>query len=432
MKRALFLLLLLLLLIPGLQARFHWLEETPLAGAYVQAPHPEFSVQSLLAGTYQPQLEQYLEDRIGFRSGLIRLRNQLSFSLLRVARSSDLVIGRHDVLFQPGVVNSYLGKDYLGAREIRYRVRRMQVVQQELAKRGIPFLFVMAPNKARFQPEDLPFTVGKPVKDSSNYEGFMREMKASSIQLLDLSQLLAQWKDTSRYALFPRGGTHWSGYAVALTADTLFRRMEQLGKFDLIDFHRQGPLEVRQDSVRLTDSDLSAPLNLVFDYQHYPMAYPQVVFDPLRPTQQRPNLLISGDSFTWGFMQFYPYLQTLFAPESRFWGVDGAIFSYTPNYTRTGEQLEQLDLRQQVESRQFIMMLETEHNLVYDAFINQLYELYHPITEADKKRISSIEQALIRIPAIGDSLWAEAYKQNVPPEQLLYPMARARYDHTER
>src|SRR5690349_14354700 len=99
MKRALFLVLLLLLLVPGLQAKFQWLAETPLAGAYVQAPHPEFSVQSLLAGTYQPQLEQYLEDRIGFRSGLIRLRNQLSFSLLRVARSSDLVIGRHDVLF---------------------------------------------------------------------------------------------------------------------------------------------------------------------------------------------------------------------------------------------------------------------------------------------------------------------------------------------
>ena len=431
-KRALLLVLLLLLLGPGLQAKFHWFDDGGLAGAYQISPHPTFSLDEVLAGRYQPQLERYLEDRLGFRPWLIRLRNQISFSLLGVVRSSDLVVGRDEVLFQPGVVSSYVGEDFLGDDEIRYRVRRMRAVERALAQRGIPFLFVMAPNKARFMPEALPLWTKKPQPNHSNYEGFMREMKASGLPVLDLVRVFSQWKDTCRYPLFPKGGTHWSGYGVVRAADTLFRRIEQVGHVDLIDFSQRGPLTVTKDSLRVTDSDLSGPLNLLFPYHPYAMAYARVVFEPQKPGQPRPNLLISGDSFNWGFMQFAPYLQTLFAPESRFWGVDGTIFSYAPDYARTGEQLAQLDLRQQIESRQFVLMLITEHNLVYDSFINHLYDLYYPLTEADNRRIKQLEQKILQQPGASDSLWAQSARRNTSSDQLLHEQALHLYNHTER
>ncbi|UOQ73525.1 alginate O-acetyltransferase AlgX-related protein [Hymenobacter cellulosilyticus] len=313
MKHILFFLLFLLLVGPALQAKYHWVEEPTLAGAYHVSEHPSLSVEALTSGTYQAQLENYLEDRIGFRTWLIQLRNQLSFSFLGVARSTDLVIG-NNVLFQQGPVDAYLGKDFMGEAEIQRRVRRMRIVQDDLAKRGIPFLFMMAPNKGRYQPEDLPYWTLKQKQPLSNYEVFVREMKANQVNLLDFCQLFARWKDTTAYALFPSGGTHWSAYGSTLAADTLFKRIEKLGSFDLIDFRRTGPMEVSQNEVRGTDGDLSGPLNLLFGYKHYPMAYPHIVFDPLRPPQQQPNMLVSGDSFGAALMQFNPYFQTLFSP----------------------------------------------------------------------------------------------------------------------
>ncbi|MGI4760045.1 MAG: alginate O-acetyltransferase AlgX-related protein [Janthinobacterium lividum] len=417
MKHVLLFLLLLLFIAPALQAKFHWLAEPALGGAYITAEHPELTAESLTAGEYQAKLERYLEDRLGFRPWLVRLRNQLSFSLLGVARSSELVIGRDNVLFQPGPVNSYLGKDFLGEAEIRHRVHRMRSVQQALAQRGIPFLFMMAPNKARYQPEDLPAYLSQQKQPHSNYEVFIREMRANNINVLDFCQLFERWKDTTRYPLFPKGGTHWSGYASTLAADTLFRRMEQLGSFNLLNFRREGPVQVSRDTMRSTDGDLSNPLNLLRPYQHYPMAYPRIVFSALQPGEQRPNLLVSGDSFGAALMQFNPYMQTIFSPDSRYWGVEETIFLFSDNSARTGENLNQLDFRQQIESRQFIMLLVTEHNLLYDGFINRLYDLYHPLTDADRAHIEKLKETLARNatweegsdPHFADNMYQKAY-----------------------
>ncbi|UOQ54297.1 alginate O-acetyltransferase AlgX-related protein [Hymenobacter cellulosivorans] len=401
MKHILFVLLFLLLLGPALQAKFQWVGEPTLAGAYHVSEHPTFSAENLTSGKYQADLEKYLEDRIGFRTWLIQLRNQLSFSLLGVARSTDLILG-NNVLFQQGPVNAYLGKDFMGEAEIQRRVRRMRIVQDDLAKRGIPFLFMMAPNKGRYQPEDLPYWTLKQKQPLTNYEVFVREMKANQVNLLDFCQLFARWKDTTAYALFPSGGTHWSAYGSTLAADTLFKRIEKLGSFDLVDFRRVGPLAASPDDVRGTDGDLSGPLNLLFGYKHYPMAYPNIVFDSLKASQQRPNMLVSGDSFGAALMQFNPYFQTLFAPESRYWGVEGTVFRFAAESSETGEKLAQLDFRKEVESRQFIMLLITEHNLPYEKFINQLYDLYHPLSEADKARINQIKAELSSKAAWGE------------------------------
>ncbi|WP_073110566.1 alginate O-acetyltransferase AlgX-related protein [Hymenobacter daecheongensis] len=418
----------LLCLIPALQAKFHWAQEAPLYGAYTPAPNPEFSKEGVLAGTFQPALERYLEDNIGFRGWLIRLRNQLSLSLLGVARSSDLVVGQDLVLFQPSPVAAAQGKDFLGDEEVAYRVRRLRAVQEALARRGIPLLFVMAPNKARYQPETLPAAFRQSQTNRTNYTAFVREMKAQQINLLDAAHLFGLWKDTTRYPLFPKGGTHWSGYGAALVADTLFARIEQTGRFDLVNFRRHGPVVVRTDSLRFTDSDLSDPMNLVFPYRHHPTAYPTVTFDSLRAGQQRPNLLIIGDSFNWAFMQFYPYLQTLFAPESRFWGIDGTIFVYNKKYTGTGENLGQLDFRREIESRNFLLLLMTEHNLPNHTLIDRLYDLYYPLPTAAQARVAQIQQQLEANPRYQQRLWQQQYSGSHALADSLHAQALAQYD----
>lgn len=429
-KRFLLIFLLALLLVPVIQARFHFSKEAGLAGAFTQSPRAIFSWEGMLDNSYQTALERYLEDRIGFRPYLVKMRNQLSFSLFRVARSSDIVVGQHDVLFQPGPIASYAGKDLLDPAEVQFRARRLQLVHHELARRGVQLLFVMAPNKARFQPESVPSYLLPAPGTRTNYEQFVRALRADSVPLLDLVPVFARWKTTLPYALFPSGGTHWSGYGATLAADTLLHHLERLGNMQFPTVRTVGPPRIvhQNDSVRGTDNDITSPLNLLWTPEPAPLAYRQLAFAPPGPGQTRPSALFVGDSFTWGLMLFSPYMQREFADDTRFWYYNTKVFQPDSIYHETGEVPGSLDLRQQLEGRRFVILLLTEHNLVENefGFTNQVYRLYHPLTEADQVAIGRLARQLAR-----QATWEEQAKDPEGFEQRIRQQAQNMYERQQ-
>ena len=174
LKRLLLLLLLALVLVPVLQAKFHFAKERQLFGAFTLAPRATFSWDALRENTFQPELEKYLESRIGFRSFLIQLHNQLRFSLFKTSTNSAIIIGREGIVFQDAPVLTYLGTDSIGLTRARFRVKRLRQVQQDLAARGIPLLFVMAPNKARQLSQFLPVLLPKPKRGPLQLRGLHR------------------------------------------------------------------------------------------------------------------------------------------------------------------------------------------------------------------------------------------------------------------
>lgn len=397
-KRLLLLLVLATVLVPALQARFHFVEEPGLNGAFITTPHPELTWEGLKTNSFQPALEKYIEERLGFRTFLIKARNQLSFWLFHVARSSDIVVGEHGVLFQPGPIQSYLGKDLLTEDEVRFRVRRLRVVQRDLRQRGVHLLLVLAPNKARFEPEDLPGYLQPAPGTVTNYDLFARALRADSVSWLDMVPVFAQWKTQKPYPLFPRGGTHWSGYGATLAADTILRQLEQLGQLRFPTVRTAGPPVIvhSSDSLRGNDNDINAPLNLLLQRETTPLAYRRLKFEAPGPGQVRPPALFVGDSFTWGLMLFSPYMQRQFADDTRFWYYNNAVYLPDSVYHDTGEKPGGPDFRQQVESRRFVVLLLTEHNLIENefGFTEQVYHLYHPLTPADQAAIDQLAAKL--------------------------------------
>ncbi len=422
-------LLLIILLLPAVGARVKLLTERPLAGAFTLAPRPDFSWESLLAGDYQPALEAYVEGRVGLRNTLIRVRNQLAFSLFRVARSSDIVVGRHEVLFQPGPINSYRGLDLLDSSEVRFQVHRLRQVQDLLAQRGVVFLYALAPSKARHQPEDLPDYWQPAPGARTNYDLFARQLRADSVHLLDYVPLFRRWKATKHYPLFPRTGTHWSGYGASLAADTLLNRLAQLGRVRFPTIRELGPPRIVRatDSLRGNDNDLGWPLNLFWERETNPLAYRRLRFDPPAPDQARPSALLVGDSFTWGLMLFAPYIQRQFSDDTRFWYYNTSVCLPDIVYHKTGEQVASLNLRQQLESRRMVVLLLTENNLTENSFgfADQVYYLYHPFTQADWNAVGALAKKLE-----SQATWEEA---SANPEQFsarMYAKAQRQYERS--
>lgn len=424
-KRLLFAALCLALLLPALQARFGFVETTALKGYAEPAPRAAFSPAALLNNSYQPALEKYLEDRIGFRPWMVRLRNQVAYSVFRLGRANNTVIGTDDIMFDGNAANSYLGRDFVGEAEVDRNVHRFRDVQDTLARHGTLLVFVVAPGKSHIYPEMLPAYYRTQPRTRSNYTAYTEKLAAAGVNLVDFGALFRQWKDTSAYPLMPRGGIHWSLWGRDLAVDTLFGYVRQRGRFDMPD----GRITSREFSniPRDTDNDLAKVLNLFQEPEAFRMAYPKLEFAPLRPGQRKPNLLLVGDSFAWSLI---PHVPAAFGPESRLWYYNEEVQWSGTGSTPEGRQVGALDKRAQLQGRDVVLVLFTEPNLkTFDhGFSATLYKTYHPYTAVDNARIQAIKQQMLRDTAIANRIWRRAYSESLSPDELLGWEASAAYD----
>jgi hypothetical protein len=356
-KRALVALLLLLLWLPALQAKFRVMRTGHLGGYDANAalhPHPVLTWAGLTDNTYQPSLESYLEARLGFRERFIRVYNQYSYSFFRVARANHILVGHDQVLYEEKPIQMYLGEYFVGEDVVQKHVRRFRIVQDTLAKRGKLLVFVAAPSKA-------------------NYQAYAAAMRGTGVNFLDLSQAFRQWKDTASYPLFSRGGIHWSFYGAALAGDTLLRYLERQYKHDLRDFRLERGEVSRQPHGN--EDDILKAMNLLWQPPAYLMAYPKVKFQTLKPGQQRPNLLLIGDSFNWPLLD--PFIKEAFdSKRTRFWFYNTEV-TWPENHPG-GHVVAALDRKQEYLSRDIIVVLFTEYNMVNldGGFSDDAYALF--------------------------------------------------------
>ncbi|MBF9239015.1 hypothetical protein I2I05_16555 [Hymenobacter sp. BT683] len=425
-KHALLVALLLMLLLPAVQAKFKVVKMDALGGYTAStAPHPELDWAGLQNNSYQTDLEHYLEARVGFREWFIRLRNQFSYTFLNVARANRVLVGRDNVLYEERPVLTYLGQDLMADSVVQHHVRRFRAVQDTLARRGKLLVFVVAPSKASFMPEYLPSYYRQQKPGKSNYQAYSAALRAAGVNFLDLSQAFRAWKDTTSHPLFPRGGIHWSSYGAKLAGDTLLCYVEKLYGHELRDF-RLVPGDITREP-RESDNDIAKAMNLMWPAAAYPMAYPTAVAQPLKPGQRQPNLLLIGDSFCWPIM--YPFINEAFDnKQSRFWYYNTEVS--WPDEHPEGRAVGALDRKQQYLSRDIIMILFTEYNMIHldGGFSDDAYNIFTPYTRADSARIKAFETRIAAIPDLADKWWSKSAETGLSLQQLIHRQAVAQYD----
>ncbi|MBC8084518.1 MAG: hypothetical protein H7Z21_15075, partial [Hymenobacter sp.] len=238
------------------------------------------------------------------------------------------------------------------------------------------------------------------------------------------SALFRSRKDTSAFPLFPRGGTHWSGYGLKIAGDTLVRYIEHRLGYDMRDFQRR-PGEVLTEP-RGTDDDIAKTLNLIWAPPAYRMMYPTIEYAPLKPSQHRPNMLLIGDSFCWGFVD--PFMSESFDRQrSRFWYYDSEVA--WPENRPEGTSVAALDRRQQYLDRDVVLVMFTEYGLFrIDHFSDLAYRLFTPYTRADSVRIRQLEQGIARTPDLANRWWKKSAETGLSLPDLVHQAAVAHYD----
>jgi len=366
-KKILFGLILTLLLISPLAKpvinTFNW-SIMPLRGHIEYTDKPEFSWHGWFEGTYQGDLDPYLEENVAFRNFLVRVYNQTEFSLFKTVHANEVILGKKNYLYELNYIRAYTGSDFLGHEIIQEKCSKLKVVQDELAKLDIELLVVLAPGKASFFPEYIPDELLSE-KGPTNNQVYLQSFEENDIKHIDFNSYFQSMKDTSEYVLVPKCGIHWSTYGSMLALDSIVAYIENTRKIDMVDVSFEGIKLTHKP--RSTDYDVGDALNLLWRIPSRSLAYPYG-YSLQEESKTKPDIMIIADSYYWSFYK-KSYNKSL-------WGRHHFRY-YNQELYEHGDiksNLSKIDL-EELRKFDFIMLLYTEANMTKFAndFIEQAY-----------------------------------------------------------
>jgi hypothetical protein len=374
-KNLLFLVLMMILLVPSIQSKFKWIKEVPLSGAFkppVDTVNNSLSISSWFEGSFQELYDDDTRYKVGFRNLLIRLNNQLSYSLYSKANAEGVIVGRRNELFEEDYIREYLGQYFVGDSVWIKKALKLKAVQDTLASMGKTLVVIFEPDKASFYPELIPSQYQQIEKQPSNYDVLSLQLKNAGVNLLDLNKYFISIKNKTEYPLFPQCGTHWSYYGATLAADTAVSYLGLLTKTDLPDVIIKANEEL--DIPRHPDYDIGLAMNLMFTIPHPKTVNPIIEIKNSNKVK-RPDVLLVGDSF------YFNWLNNLIPAKvfntCDFWYYNKMIT--TSDGVQRGEATH-LDFRSEVLKRDIIIIMVTGrfiHSFAW-GFDEQLYDLFFP------------------------------------------------------
>jgi hypothetical protein len=327
----------------------------PLGGSFIQQKNPEISFGGWFGGTYQNKKENYLNESFGFRNWFVRLYNQIAYSMFNDTQTTGVVVGKNQFLYQQGYIDAYYGDDFIGKHKIVKAVSRLEDISRLLKQKNIDLVVVFAPGKASFYPENIPESLRRNYRKTTNYQIYKTELEKHGLHFLDFEKWFLEMKDTSSYPLFPKTGIHWSSYGELLAADSLVKYIEVLRNINApkISVNKITVSETMKDR----DDDIEQSMNLMFDIPDIKMGYPS--FDILTDAlSYKPKVLVVADSFYWGMFNWG--IANRIFDRSQFWFYNKSIYS---NEFKTAKNVSEVNLLDEVEKNEVIDLMATDANL---------------------------------------------------------------------
>ena len=424
LKNVLFVFVLVVMIVPSLQKELNFVNDSPLNGDFVEYDKPEFGWSSFYKGSFQTVYDQYLEQHVGFHNTLVRIKNQLDYSLFRKPNAEGIVIGKKDFIFEYDYIRELTGRDYVGYEFIDEKLRRLKYVQKYLKKtKNIDLVIVFLPGKASYYQEYLPDKYLIVKQETNNYTTYLNEIMKRRIRYVDLNQYFHQIKAESPYPLFPKYGTHWSIYGMSKAAHVILDSIEQFRDKKLNEFNTDSmyysTLPLR------TNYDGGKALNLIENLSTEKFAYPNYVFGQ-DSNRYKPKVLTIGDSFFWNFFNANIPIN-IFANEA-FWYYNSKIY---PDFYTRPKYTSEISLKEEVEHMDVILIMVTERFLnIFDwGLIDQLYYLYTP--EYIKNPIYDYMNKIVLVPEWYTSLLSEALAKGTTNEQELHTNAKHMYQKSQ-
>jgi len=179
--------------------------------------------------------ENYLKDNIGFRANLISYYKLINYYAFKDQGSTNVIRGKNDFLYlnQDGnSISDHLGYSSRTKFELEEFANRIQETHDYIESKGIPYVFILVPNKITIFPEYLPNKFMQSVRKARITDQLLDYLKANtSVTIIDLREPVAKTKKICRP--YDRFDTHWNYCGATAAYDYTLNQIELLKKFKI-------------------------------------------------------------------------------------------------------------------------------------------------------------------------------------------------------
>ncbi len=277
---------------------------------------PEGSILQVFTsdGSYCTGIENYFNDRFGFRDLMIRTKNQIQYSVFGI--TPGIYVGEDGYLsYQSIVAKAQISNERMTEEELKGMVTSFEGVADYLDEKGIAFFFLLAPQKNEVFPERCTdFPVDRP--SPNNYEklcSFIQESDVISDNFIDAESILYDAEDN--YPTFYKTDFHWNSYGATVVYTDVVNACAAYDGLDAV-FGPDDYTVVEQEGFRgtqLNDMPLLSQWPSEIDYQTVKNSeitmqnvtdgtepnYAQAHYVNTNENAPLGSVLLIGDSYTW-------------------------------------------------------------------------------------------------------------------------------------
>lgn len=257
---------------------------------------PDITVNHILSGQAQTDFEQYIQQNLPGKPLMVRLRNQLTFSLLATTPNNNYSMNMDRNLFTWGNVSAYMQYNEPVTEEFaRDLVSKIEKVEALAAENDIQTFVYITPCKVRYYEEELPWVdkVMAPERTDGNYERLMEALRSTDLNYFDSIDYIDTHRQEfdARVPLYYRTSVHWSTYVGNLAGAALGDYIEEKSGYNLPElFITARPCE----EPVYPDSDAFNTFNLL--QKSYDQYYEPVI-EVTDSATDAPGMLCRGGSF---------------------------------------------------------------------------------------------------------------------------------------
>jgi len=171
--------------------------------------HPD---KKITLRSFPIQFDDFFSKNFGYRNALLKIANNIKY-ILKDFSAEGILIGKQGWLFLDkndiiNPVDTYRGAFAYDPEVLSSYVETINQKNQWLSERGVPYFFVIAPNKHSIYPEYLPDYIRKTRQGTSTDDLINHLLSQTEVQVIDLRiPLRTEKKDEFLY--FPLG-PHWN------------------------------------------------------------------------------------------------------------------------------------------------------------------------------------------------------------------------------
>ncbi len=385
---SLLILMFVVLLLPVVQQFTNFPKISALNGAVTVPKKPEISLKAYFNATLQDSMDKWVENTVGFRPDLVRLHNQIKYSLFDTISARGVIFGKDNFLFELNYIKAVYGLNFVGYDKITKDAEETQFVNNWLTERNKHLLVVFAPGKGTFYADKIPDSYKPDSAIVTNNQIYTKKFAETGIPFIDGNAYLLNIKDTCRFVLYPKSGIHWSYYGMGLIFDSILSSMEQMQGKRFIDFGIK-KIEVSK-KLRSPDQDLWGGMNIFSKPDDFAMPYPTFFFDNT-VKEAMPRVITVADSYYWQW--FGSGYATRSFQSHDFWYYNAQVISGSGKET---VKRHNADILSRVLEADFILLLQTDANMdrYSFGFIHELYEAIQKNKSLNAEDVLAIEKIM--------------------------------------